>query len=189
LPKHVNATEHPSESSSPDCIHVTIDLIVKVQALINERDSDSADKYCDLILELDSLHRALVSTGEAFHRYRNTSLGASLANAINPQVERCRSVLEALFHAVVLYRQSLVPTIIRDLWRLVWWGSWKPVELASLRAELRARRKSLDPFLFALNSYVVSFTHCSSMRPDILRYKGCMAGAWKRNASGSGVYE
>jgi hypothetical protein len=134
-------------------IDTAVGLIVQTTALLLDC-RDTSKTHLDLKLELTSLQNTLTLTGFAIQEYDDRPLGRSLANTITPEVERCRLVLQELHNKLDGTWQGLKSTSISHLWTGVWCIRWGGDEMASLRKELFNSRKSLEGFLFALQSYV-----------------------------------
>jgi hypothetical protein len=107
------------------------------------------DRYQRLKLELEPLRQILSMTNLAVQMFERTPLGRNLGQYIVPEVEQICAVLEELYDRVDRYRQSLLPTSIRNLWRKVW---WRGCEVGDGLASLRVSQKLLSEFLMALNS-------------------------------------
>jgi hypothetical protein len=98
-------------------------------------------------LLLEPLRQTLFLAGIAI--YEDTPLGQSLAVSIDPEVEKCRFILQSMLDGVHCYRRVLYSTPIRDLWPHVLWSAY---EVHVLMWKLTARQRSLGQFLVALNS-------------------------------------
>ena len=161
---------HPRDGIST--VDINIGLIVQIlRLLVGPEDEQSADRNRHLRLELETLSESLVLTGAAIQEYR-------LINALTPEVDRCRVVLEELLDRVIGTRRGLSWTSIGSLWNSVWRSRWYGDELESLRTKLSESRESFCAFLMALNSYVLLMfyalpllTYCNAKR--------CVDGARK----------
>ena len=130
-------------------------LIDTIEQLMADRTAIDSDHH--LKHDLDTLRQTLTLARLALNFFRSTPLGRSLAGCINPEVERCCTVLQELLDSIRIYRQGLFATYIRDLWYHVWWSGWGEDEFLALRTKLLENRKSLEGFLMALQSYVLPF--------------------------------
>ena len=161
---------HPRDGIST--VDINIGLIVQIlRLLVGPEGEQSADRNRHLRLELETLSESLVLTGAAIQEYR-------LINALTPEVDRCRVVLEELLDRVIGTRGGLSWTSIGSLWNSVWRSRWYGDELESLRTKLSESRESFYAFLMALNSYVLLMfyalpllTYCNAKR--------CVDGARK----------
>jgi hypothetical protein len=162
---HVSTRHHlPPEGIS--ILHITINLIIKITTLLIEQ--QSADEHRDLRLDLKALYEVLALTRTAIQEYENRPLGPSLVNAVTPEVNRCRDVLQELFDRVNGTWKGLNQTSIGELWHSVFRSGWDRNELELLRTKLLKSRESLRGFLTALNSYVifeVSCVTCTEISP------------------------
>jgi hypothetical protein len=129
-------------------------LVQIIQLLIGH--GESTENHRDLRLELTSLCQSLMLAKIALQEYESRPLVQSLANIIHPEAVRCRAVLHDLLNRAKGTLQALDSTIIRGLWRPVWWSLCDGDELASLRVMLTDSRTSLNEVLVTLNSWVSS---------------------------------
>ena len=132
-------------------IDIAVDLIIRITNLLVDP-GDPSNNRGDLKLELKSVHQTLILIRPAIQEYDDRPLGQSLAHAITPEVERCSTVLSELYYLINGTGLGLLYTIIKDLWRSVWWSRWLDSDVASLKIKLRDIRISLNVILFALNS-------------------------------------
>jgi hypothetical protein len=134
---------------------IAFGLIDTIKQLMADRTTIDSDHH--LKHDLDTLRQTLTLARLAIDLFRSTPLGRSLAGCINPEVDRCCTVLQELLDSIRTYRQGLFTTYIRDLWYHVWWSGWGEDEFLSLRTKLLENQKSLEGFLMALQSYVLLF--------------------------------
>lgn len=134
-------------------------LIDTIEQLLADRTAIDSDHH--LKHDLDTLRQTLTLATLAIDFFRSTPLGRSLTGCMNPEIERCCTVLRELLNSIRTYRQGLFATYIRDLWYHVWWSGWGEDEFSALRNKLLENRKSLEGFLMALQSYVLPFFYAS----------------------------
>lgn len=125
-------------------------LMANIKLLIDRDDTSWA--YKALKPELELLYQISFLSVLGIKSYQYTQLGQSLAQLINPELDRCIVVLQELFFAIDSYRQGLWFTYIRPFWPLVWRSGWEEDELASWRNKLAACRTSLGTCVMALRS-------------------------------------
>lgn len=125
-------------------------LITRIMLLL---DHDNASRpFRGLKTELESLQYMLTLTGLGVKAYEDTELGQNLAKALIPELMRCVTVLQELFHAIDTYRQGLWFTWIRSLWHAVWQSGCEGDELESWTKQLFACRRAFEIFVMALHS-------------------------------------
>jgi hypothetical protein len=161
---------HPLDAE----VNTASSLIDKIEQILVDS-TGPPDNNRGLQEELRPLRQTLALTGLAINAYRSTPLGQSLVSSINPEVERCCTVLQELFDSIRSCRQSMFATYIRDLWYHVWWSGWDEDEFASLRMKLLNIRKSLEGLLMALHSYVPFIQSHARLSAKISFHNKCKA--------------
>lgn len=100
--------------------HQVIDLIGIIQSHLNFRDTSPCG-WGNLKFELEQLCLSSKLANLAIEAYRYTPLHESLTEIIKPILKECKAILEEILITLESYREGLLDTVIRYLWRLPWY--------------------------------------------------------------------